>query len=997
MKKIYILIVLSLLFLTSIFVMATAPTVTTAPATGVEETNATVRGTLTVEGNPPCFVWFEHGLKTTYGNTSFNANFNLAGAIDPAGTYYSVWVNDTVSPAYVFSAGGGSPDGGLYVHTFNGTTFTPVTDTFDGGTYRDVFSYNGTYIYVATQNDLQCYNFDGAALTKDYTSTINAQAVWANVTNVFSNALNVLSVFDTQLNLIETNSDIPTQTVTDIWSDNTYLYVTANTDGVFAFSYEHSVLTLLDSSYAGDQYEGVCGDGTYIYVACKLGGIRAYSFNGTNFTLLDTHNAGGTYRDIWINGSHIYVANDVLGVRAYTFNGTKLSLVETQYDGSSNYWNVWANNTHAFIANNLDGIRSYNVREIRNTGETFNVSMQDLLPGTLYNYRAVAQNIEGINYGSNVVFLTKPNVVTNFNVSTYSPGGFNLTWTKGTGVNNTYIERNTLSSWSRGEGTLVYNDTKPYYNDTDLSMNTLYYYQAWSFANWTYNPTVYKWSDAYATDSNTTNNVEPPYDGSSEYDIVNLKVNLTWLRGDSSTREIVVQNNVSYSTSPTDGWVRQNSTALLFQGDMTSVGYFTIWSYNDSSKDYSVTGLNIDWGALAINVYNESDMSVGIVGWDIEISNSDSTDVYASYDNTNTLYLDINTIPYGVNTIFFITNNSYYERTDTESLYVNNFYDFNYYLAPYTTPTDPGGGDPGGGDDGEGGNTTTTRLYRFRVVDEYNYPINDATVEIRKYNNVTGEYINISTLITSGYGEGDIYLIPNTHYRAFVSKSGYDSDVFDWIPDPSYYGPDYPKILQLISSSSTGDDTIYTFWDLIQFNATMHTNGSMFVNYIDHNANTTNAQFYIYENYNFTETYIGTESTTSNTFSFWINNLNNSRGHEITIYLNHTTLGYEVKSISVGPATEAKYDDGGEIEQKIENVFGPFSLGYVQVFLVYLPLMVLLVLPGPKHPGFAIIMASLYGAFASSFIVVGSILMIIPFAIALGVILMTVKKGMISL
>jgi len=35
----------------------------------------------------------------------------------------------------------------------------------------------------------------------------------------------------------------------------------------------------------------------------------------------------------------------------------------------------------------------------------------------------------------------------------------NLSWTKGTGATNTYIEWNTISSWSRGAGTLLYNST----------------------------------------------------------------------------------------------------------------------------------------------------------------------------------------------------------------------------------------------------------------------------------------------------------------------------------------------------------------------------------------------------------------------------------------------------------------------------------------------------------------------------------------------------------
>jgi len=414
-------------------------------------------------------------------------------------------------------------------------------------------------------------------------------------------------------------------------------------------------------------------------------------------------------------------------------------------------------------------------------------------------------------------------------------------------------------------------------------------------------------------------------------------------------------------------------------------------SYNNATP----LGLDIEWGALIIDVYNESNMTQAIDGWNIEISDSESQTVYTAYDQQNSLYLDIGTIPFGDNTIFFITADGYRERISYHDLAENNFYDFDFYLPPYTTPTDEGGGDPGTGGDPGGGNVTT-RLYRFRVIDEYTYPVAEATVQIRRYNNITGEYINISTLITNGYGEEDIWLIPGEHYRAFISKSDYDSDVFDWIPDPTFYGPDYPKVFQISRTISDDEEATYTFWDIIQFNATMHINGSLFVNYVDYNENTTDAQFYTDEWYNFSSTRIAVNSTTSNSYSFWLYGLNNSREHKITIFLNHSLLDFVVKVISVSPNEEATYDLS-DIEEKISDGFGPFELGYVATFFIYVPVIAFLTLLGKEHPGFAIISASLYAGLITSFVVVGNIVMIIPFAIAIGMILMAVKGGMLKL
>jgi len=728
--------------------------------------------------------------------------------------------------------------------------------------------------------------------------------------------------------------------------------------------------------------------------------------------------------------------------------------------------------------------------------ETYYQSTGNVSAGTLYYCKAVANNTDNRDNGDTVKFITAPYEPTLFAALTENKSAINLTWVQlaGSGYNNTYIERSESSvPWARGTNYAVYNDTALYHVDINLSWGDTYYYQAWSFANWTDNSTTYtSYSINFDSASNTTNSipfvnnvipsnhsvvdvginisidindpdgdtfnwtieiqpnvgssnhnddingtktcgintthdtnytwyvnitdgydwsnftynftamveyVDVPTGGNSVYDTTNNKLNLSWSGNDRADAYTVVQRNDTYSSSATQSgnWIRQNTSSRYWNNSWTTTsgGYFTIYSYNTSANMHSYnnatpSGLDIAWGALAIDAYNESNMSQGIDGWNIEISDSQSQNVYTAYDQSNTVYLDINDIPFGEDTIFVITADGYRERVSYHDLYVNNFYDFNFYLPPYTSPSDPGGGDPG-----EDENVSTTRLYRFRVIDEYLYPVNDATVQMRRYNNVTGEYINISTLITNGYGEEDIWLIPGVHYRAFISKDGFNSDVFDWIPDPVFYGSNYPKIFQI--TGTTEIITTYTFHDLIRFNATLHTNGSLFVNYIDYDTNTTNAQFYVYENYNFSGTYITMESTTSNTFSFWVNDLNFSRLHEIVIYLNHTVLGFEIESIFVGPVSDAEYDDGGEIERKIENVFGPFRLGYVQLFLVYLPIMFLLVLPGPKHPGFAIIMASLYAGFASSFIVVGSILVIIPFAIAIGAVLMAVKGGMFKL
>ena len=85
----------------------------------------------------------------------------------------------------------------------------------------------------------------------------------------------------------------------------------------------------------------------------------------------------------------------------------------------------------------------------------------------VFSIECVAQNIPGIP--------------TDFVATAMSRTRIDLTWMKGENADRTYIERNTTSPWSIGKGTPIYNDTGASLEDTGLSQNSHYYYQAWSW------------------------------------------------------------------------------------------------------------------------------------------------------------------------------------------------------------------------------------------------------------------------------------------------------------------------------------------------------------------------------------------------------------------------------------------------------------------------------------------------------------------------------------
>ncbi len=95
----------------------------------------------------------------------------------------------------------------------------------------------------------------------------------------------------------------------------------------------------------------------------------------------------------------------------------------------------------------------------------------------------------------------RPDPPSGFTATAYNSTQINLAWTKGIDANYTYIERNTsgVTSWARGTGTEIYNDTGTNYEDTNRTVGVTYYYQGWSW-----NTTNARWSATNSSDNAVT-------------------------------------------------------------------------------------------------------------------------------------------------------------------------------------------------------------------------------------------------------------------------------------------------------------------------------------------------------------------------------------------------------------------------------------------------------------------------------------------------------------
>ncbi|MFC1964444.1 hypothetical protein ACFLWG_00335 [Chloroflexota bacterium] len=162
----------------------------------------------------------------------------------------------------------------------------------------------------------------------------------------------------------------------------------------------------------------------------------------------------------------------------------------------------------------------------KTTGQSFSVNISSLSKGTKYYFRAQAQNSGGTGSGSELSFLTKPDVPTAFSASAVSGSQIDLSWTQGVGANRTMLRRKEGSfPTSRNDGTQVYFDTGTSISNTGLSPTTTYYYRVWSEVTGSQ-----QWSDGYASANATTSDATPPVAvGGTIYPVNKARVLLPWL------------------------------------------------------------------------------------------------------------------------------------------------------------------------------------------------------------------------------------------------------------------------------------------------------------------------------------------------------------------------------------------------------------------------------------------------------------------------------------
>ncbi|RLG44514.1 MAG: hypothetical protein DRN81_04395, partial [Thermoproteota archaeon] len=265
-------------------------------------------------------------------------------------------------------------------------------------------------------------------------------------------------------------------------------------------------------------------------------------------------------------------------------------------------------------------------------------------------------------------------------------------------------------------------------------------------------------------------------------------------------------------------------------------------------------------------------------------------------------------------------------------------------------------------------------LYQLQVTDKYNSPIADVEIIVKKYINCTGIFEDTSRFFTDDAGNYGVYLIPSVLYKFYLAKTGYVSATVDFIPTKNVFtvpiklSIDYPSV------------TNYDNFSLIIDGAVVAANNSLNVSYLDTNSTTFNVSINVYEVYNGTWVLNATyNSSTSNSFFFFVEDINTSRSHILEVYYNNT-------AIFMGTYNSPLYytiwpDDYGldaadvDYESRFIAIFGENPLGWTNTFSVALAITFLITL-GPFNVGAGMFAAGLSIGFIQAVLGIGSVLLV---------------------
>jgi len=360
---------------------------------------------------------------------------------------------------------------------------------------------------------------------------------------------------------------------------------------------------------------------------------------------------------------------------------TSNNYLDLAYDGNMAY-PIAIKVMYGTGGSNIYGYGALRFFDTTSTGNEFSYNLSGLSYGTLYHYRAVANNSNSTVYGSDKTFLTKPLPPTNVTITSYNNTTILFTWTKGQGANHTVILRKTTGyPTSPTDGTEVYNNTGTTYTDT-ITSGLKYYYSFYSYAE---ENSLYQFSDEKV---DISQEIPPETPTDISYKVVPPnQLNITWTKGNHSDATILRVSSSSQPTSPTDGTLLYNGSLEYYIYTVTDDFYITLFSYNATSHLYS-TGVPLDAYFVWLNCYNENTGNK-LDGYSVVFTNPTGTSVYKKDNCTSPTIINVSDVPTGEKISVSVEKNGYSPRSYVfKILNITSNYFIDVFLLPIETTTE---------------------------------------------------------------------------------------------------------------------------------------------------------------------------------------------------------------------------------------------------------------------------------------------------------------------
>ena len=464
--------------------------VTTNNATGVTSTNATLRGTLTDDGGEKSSAWFEYGLTTGYGiNVSIPNRppeyIYIAGATTQK--IYQYWRSNLTKKAetanytgtidaiaedddYVYAGG----DTNQTVCQYWKSNMTKKSNTSNYGSTITAIAVDGTYVYVGGSTIGQVYQYWKSNMTQKANASYGGGGY--NIRAISQDAIYIYvggttgTVYQIWKSDMTKKAETPEATqIFAIAVDEDYIYTGMETQNRINQYYKSNMTFKANTSSYGGTIRGVAEDTEYVYAVGLLGvgdSRRVVKYLKSDLSYVSKTDSINDFYAIADDENYTYSVggNGII----YQHFKSNMTLKAT----SANYGGI------IYAISLLPMYGTYT------TGENFSVDVSGLSPGTLYHFRAAANNSIGNSTGGDKTFLTNPEAPTNLTV-TVNGTGFAFSWTHGTGYNRSVVVGQKGSYPANPQsGTVIYNGTGNSTTHTGLTQGDLWFYRVWEYTAW---------------------------------------------------------------------------------------------------------------------------------------------------------------------------------------------------------------------------------------------------------------------------------------------------------------------------------------------------------------------------------------------------------------------------------------------------------------------------------------------------------------------------------